>query len=77
MSLALCNTDCSHGLLQADLSHVSDPDARDLIGKLLSADPADRLNAEEALLHPFILKYSSHEVLNPQLTAQSEIANLV
>jgi len=47
---------------KADLSHVSDPDARDLIEKLLSADPAARLTAEEALLHPFILKYSSHEV---------------
>lgn len=39
--------------LARSLARIEDPDLRDLISRLLKLDPRNRLNAREALSHPF------------------------
>lgn len=47
---------------RADLSHVTDRDAYDLISRLLATDPTRRPTAREVLEHPFIQKYRGAKV---------------
>jgi len=43
-------------------------DARDLLNKLLTYDPAKRITAEQALQHPFIRKHADSRLENPEFT---------
>ena len=40
---------------------ISDPQAVDLLDRLLVVDPAQRISAEEALSHPYLAHYSDPE----------------